>query len=462
MKSVWLERWLVGCAAALAALSFTCSSFAATGRESAATPAHQAAAKKVLKVWDVFYFPKQGGATGAFGKAEKLIDEAFMKKYPDVVVKHVGVPGNDFIVDLRKFVASRSGPDVVTDGGSSYPANAGFTKAMYPMYKLITKQQKRDLGPYLTGEGIGDEAHYSMPNQAGVYLFYYNKTFFSKAGISAPPKTFAELLADCTALQKVGITPITNGFNGFGGAVPFDYGTSNQVLDQQGLGNWANFKLDWTDPRIVNSLKYIQQMAAGGCFGDRAAAATTTDTDGTSALIGGRGAMWFGSNIAGSAFGSKVSSFGVFAWPKVPTSVYPVGTPDSGYNGNWSIMNYTKVCRTAWNYVSFYNTVQAQAIQWNVGGILPVNTALKLKGKNGVDTGILGFATNKFGHHGVGGITSTAESTLLQQIFPQLVSGSLSPEQVASQLSDLRKTVPRPRTGKLPNPPPCVDGQSVR
>ena len=56
-----------------------------------------------------------------------------MKKYPNVVVQHVGVPATSFLPDLRSFVAARSGPDVVADGGSSFPANNGFTKAMVPM-----------------------------------------------------------------------------------------------------------------------------------------------------------------------------------------------------------------------------------------------------------------------------------------------------------------------------------------
>src|SRR6202035_5732698 len=114
--------------------------------------AHVAAQKLTLNVWDVFYFPKQSGAAGAQGKAELQIDQAFMKKYPNITVKHVGVPGTDFFTDIREFVASRSGPDIITDGGSSFAANAGWTKAIYPTYKLITPLMKKQLGPYLAGE----------------------------------------------------------------------------------------------------------------------------------------------------------------------------------------------------------------------------------------------------------------------------------------------------------------------
>ena len=235
------------------------------------------------------------------------------------------------------------------------------------------------------------------------------------------------------------------------------------MLDAKGQLDWANFKIGWTDPRIVPALTYIQQMAARGCFGDRAAAATKTDTDGFSEFVGGRGAMVFqGGSVTSSSFSkAELPNFGVFAFPKVPTSVYPGGTPDSGYNGNWSIMNYTKVCRTAWNYIAFFDSAQAQNIQWKVAGLLPVNITTKAKATNGLDGGLLALAANKNGHHGVGGTTSSQEGGLLGQLFPELISGAISPQDLASQLQAQRSTVPVPPPAKLPNPPACVDGQSV-
>ena len=82
-----------------------------------------------------------------------------------------------------------------------------------------------------------------------------------------------------------------------------------------------------------------------------------------------------------------VKNIGTFAFPKVPTSAYPVGTPDSGYNANWSLMNYSKHCRAAWNYISFTLSQQAQAIMWRVGRTLPVNNTVQVKGSNQVEGG---------------------------------------------------------------------------
>ena len=41
--------------------------------------------------------------------------------------------------------------------------------------------------------------------------FWYNKALFTKAGITAPPTTWDELLADVGKLKDAGITPIALG-----------------------------------------------------------------------------------------------------------------------------------------------------------------------------------------------------------------------------------------------------------
>lgn len=461
MKSSWVRLSLISTIVVAAALSLSGISGAAPAKTRRLV-AHKAAAHLVLKVWDIFYFPKQSGSVGARGKSELAIDQAFMKKYPNITVQHVGVPGTDFFTDINEFVAARSGPDVITDGGNTLPSNSGWTKAMYPMYKLVSPTLKQQLGGYLTGEAIGDPAHYSIPDLAGVYNFYYNKHDFLKAGIAAPPTTFAQLLGDCTALTKVGITPITNGFSGYGNVTPFMYGPGNQVLSMSALEGWETFKVAWTDPRMVSGLNDWQVMAQNGCFGNPSTAATTDVNDGVNAFVGGQGGMvfWYGLNAA--TFGSGTSNVGVFPFPKVPNSAYPAGTPDAGYNANWSIMNYTKVCAAAWDYVSFWDSPQAQQIQWKVAGIIPVNSAVKIKTSNGIDAATVALARNKYAHHGIGELTSTQEVNLLAQLMPELVTGSITPQALATQLQAVRSTVTAPPVlTKLPNPPPCVNGKSV-
>jgi ABC-type glycerol-3-phosphate transport system substrate-binding protein len=413
--------------------------------------------KVTLNIWDVQYFPKQPGSAGALGRALLASDKLFMKQNPNVIVKHVGVPGSQFITSMQTFVASRKGPDVVTNGGGSFPQVSGFSKAMVPMYNLITKQMRLDMGNQLLAEGIGDEPHYAIPVQSHVYLMYYNKAMFAKAGITSIPQTLSQLLSACTKLKDSGVdTPITNGFAGSAGQELWHYAMGSQVLSNSGLRAWSQRKIGWTDPRIAPGLQYLQTMAAQGCFGDRATAAARQATEGLSAFEGGRGAMVFWNVIDTKELGAPVGGVkgvGTFAFPRVPTSVYPAGTPDSGYNANWSIMNYSKNICIAWKYVEFSVGRVAQRLMWNIGRTLTNNGAVKVKGSNPVEKGIQALAANTYGQTGPGATTSAQESSALERQLALLISGSISPGDLVSQLQSVRDGLdPLPPQGKLPKP----------
>jgi len=443
---------------AVVAVGLTALAMASTGAASPKSSQATHATKKItIEVWDVQYFPKEAGAAGAFGRADQQIDAAFEKKYPNIAVNHVGVPGSDFITDMREFVASRSGPDITTDGGETYPVSSGFYKAMYPMYKLINSNPtfKAQLGGYLTEESQGDAAHYAIPNLGNVNAMYYNKGDFAAAGIKTVPQTLAQLLTDCTALTKVGITPITNGWSGPSGTAIWNYGIMSQLLSPSQLVAWANLKLGWNAPQFAAGLSDLGQMVSAGCFGNPAEAATETDVDGESAFIGNRGAMMYWSTLPSSTF-SDYKNVGVFAMPKMPTSAYPVGTPAGGYNANWSLMSYSKHCLAAWDWIEFYDSPQAQQILWKVSGTLPVNNAVKTNAPNAYEQDLIELATNKNLHSGIGGTMSASEATLQQALMPTVIDGQLSDSQFISQMTTERATVTPPSNGPLPNPGPCT------
>ncbi|HET9137990.1 extracellular solute-binding protein [Actinophytocola sp.] len=53
-----------------------------------------------------------------------------------------------------------------------------------------------------------DGKAYALPNDIGMVGFWYNKALFSKAGISTPPATWAEMLDSVGKLKGAGVTPI--------------------------------------------------------------------------------------------------------------------------------------------------------------------------------------------------------------------------------------------------------------
>ena len=54
-----------------------------------------------------------------------------------------------------------------------------------------------------------EDKMYGVPFDLGIVGVWYNKALFKKAGIDAPPETWAELLDDVGKLKDAGITPIS-------------------------------------------------------------------------------------------------------------------------------------------------------------------------------------------------------------------------------------------------------------
>ena len=193
----------------------------------------------------------------------KKVTAEYDAKNPNVSVKVVGGINDDKII-----AALRSGnaPDVVSSFTSSnvgiYCSSGGWI----------------DLAPYLKKDGISTSifpaatmyytqfkgTRCALPLLADVYGFYYNKALFKKAGLTAPPKTFAELTAYAKklttrkgdgSLDVVGFDPVFGFYqNGIGGYQPlvgakyFDPSGKSAISRDPGwktLLNWQRGLIDY-------------------------------------------------------------------------------------------------------------------------------------------------------------------------------------------------------------------------
>jgi len=201
---------------------------------------------------------KQGFATAVAG---------FEEKYPWIHLNIVTFPNSDeFDQTLIKNINAGTPPDVAISFGPDYVG------------KYAASNLWQDLNPFMKADGFDmgvfapgaltytsfQGKQVALPVLTDAYGLYYNKTMFEKAGISEPPKTTSELMADAKKLtvrnadgsiKIAGFVPL-NAFNEFGpsdlahawGAKWFD--ADNKAITSQDPGWTATFQwqkqlVDW-------------------------------------------------------------------------------------------------------------------------------------------------------------------------------------------------------------------------
>jgi multiple sugar transport system substrate-binding protein len=131
----------------------------------------------------------------------KKVAAEYDKAHPDVTLDVVGG-----LVDQKIVAAIRAGqaPDVVSSFNSYDVGIYCGTKAWLDLTPFMQKSHiSTAIFPpatlYYTQYG---GTRCALPLLADTYGLYYNKALFKKAGITAPPKTIAELTADAKKLTK--------------------------------------------------------------------------------------------------------------------------------------------------------------------------------------------------------------------------------------------------------------------
>ena len=111
---------------------------------------------------------------------------------------------NDINNVIKTRIQAGKQPDIL-----NIDAFAGFAsdKLLYPADEIVSPQTLADFQPsFVQNASIGG-TQWGLPFIASARALFYNKDMFTKAGISAPPKTWAEMESDAAKLKKSGVTP---------------------------------------------------------------------------------------------------------------------------------------------------------------------------------------------------------------------------------------------------------------
>jgi multiple sugar transport system substrate-binding protein len=127
---------------------------------------------------------------------------AFQKLYPNVTVYSQNIPYASLLQKLIASIAGGSGPDVVRSDIIWVPQLAKIG-ALTSTDSIMAKRKSEFYpGPVSTTYYQGH--YYGLPLDTNTRVLIYNKTLFAKAGITTPPKTTDQFMADAAKISGLG------------------------------------------------------------------------------------------------------------------------------------------------------------------------------------------------------------------------------------------------------------------
>jgi multiple sugar transport system substrate-binding protein len=134
---------------------------------------------------------------------------AQFKQQTGVTVKVTVIPWEDLLTKLTTAVATGSGPDISETGctwAGQLARTGGFVPWTAAAYKQIGGESKF-IPRVIAATGLPGQAPAELMLWVESYALYYNKALFQKAGITSPPTTWAQFVADGKKLtnSKTGV-----------------------------------------------------------------------------------------------------------------------------------------------------------------------------------------------------------------------------------------------------------------
>jgi multiple sugar transport system substrate-binding protein len=165
------------------------------------------------------------------------------------------VSWDDIDQQTSTMIQNNNAPDILNLNVYASYAKDGL---LYSADDVLSPSVKSDLLDAFVKSGTYNGKMYGMPDLSSARAFFYNKTLFEKAGIAAPPKTWAEFEADAKKIAALG-----NGTVGY--ALPlgpeeaqgeFSIWTFNNGGDWKESGKWAI-----NSDKNVATLTFLKKLA---------------------------------------------------------------------------------------------------------------------------------------------------------------------------------------------------------
>jgi raffinose/stachyose/melibiose transport system substrate-binding protein len=183
--------------------------------------------------------------------------------HPNVTIEVLPLQNEQFKTKIPVALQSSSPPDLFQQWGGGQLAEQVQAGKVMDITDAV-KPWIGNLGTAAAGWQVNGR-QYGVPYTLGIVGFWYNKDLFAKAGISAPPATWDELLADVQKLKAAGIAPIAIGAKDkWPDAFFWDY-LAVRLCSQQTLQKSAT-DFDLSDPCFTEAGNKVKQLIAAEPF----------------------------------------------------------------------------------------------------------------------------------------------------------------------------------------------------
>lgn len=231
------------------------SAAAATPTAAAATPAATSPGSPTAQV-EINWYHIQNNDPG------KTLWQTMADEYnaanPGVKVNVNYLENEAFKTKLTTLLQAQTPPDLFQSwggGGLREQAEAGQVQDI----TSAVSSWANTVNPGALGMYQVDGKQYGIPFDLGLVGFWYNKQQFADAGITAPPATWADFLADVQTLKDKNITPIAlAGKDTWTGAFYWAY-LAVRECGKEGMDK-ATTTGDWTDPCFVKAGADFKQL----------------------------------------------------------------------------------------------------------------------------------------------------------------------------------------------------------
>jgi ABC-type glycerol-3-phosphate transport system substrate-binding protein len=424
-------------ALAIAAVVSGTAVVASASRTSATAGKARAASSKTvtISVYDTLYFPNKPG----YGPLMKKWDAQFMRLNPNIKIKHYGFPFSAYVSKVQAAWAAKSGPDVIQDPGV-FVGNErrNLWPLLWAYNHLMPAKERANLGLVTATRRAYFPSLEFMPWTGFGYFWQYNKSLFSKAGLSGPPQTWSQLLGACDKLNAIGVTPLAVNFNNSGGQSESTayyqwIDLQSRLMSPADFKRWQQFKVNFDHKSLQEPYTYLKQLQQHKCYAPNAESMLLTDAQ--ALFYGGKAGMHFYWNFPTK---DQLASIGkdnidFFLTPRIPDQVYKGPVMDAGANSGWGIPRYSKSCVEAFKYIRYIVSAGPQNDLAKSGLNITNNNAVKFKPQIPAEAKVFKWMQLPDNHFNIG--AGPEVSQILYREWLDVMAGRKSVEDATKELN---------------------------